>query len=38
MFHLDRTVVLASFRREVMVSAASCSVAKPAKGGADPII
>ena len=38
MFHLDRTVALASSRREVRVSAASCSVANPAKGGADPSI
>ena len=37
MFHLDTTVVLASFRYGVMADTASCSLAKPAKG-ADPII
>ena len=38
MFDLERTVLLVSLRREVMVSAASWSVANPAGGGGEPII
>ena len=38
MFDLLRKVLLVSLRREVMVSAASWSVAKPSKGVDEPII
>ena len=38
MFDLERTVLLVYLRRWVVMSAASWSVARPAKGGAEPII